>query len=903
MSYHAPGTVDIFASANGTQEETLRDIGDCSFPIFYLMGDTLVPGEGHEGADQFGTALTYDILIITELLQTGGIAQIWPTKLTSLQRLLMDIHHGAIRPSRWRYGAGAAIEDRGLHQALHHVVAQKPAPRKKPPNLPNLNLIKRRDELPAPKLHGQQDSSWKDTIERNLTYILRQDVMSEQEFSVKFAKCLEKHRQMSDCFQTVQLSFGASMQAWTLPLNVAEVSTTIRHILISSESFIEKKRDQIHFADIEREVGQDVMMYLFHDWFKKLPSTNYMQSYKPALCNALRTLEAAVYLDLQPLADLCCDEIVCNFNELQSLENVSPPLLKTIMKRLSLVDFLCAYQQTTTLKGTIKEADAALRVQFLAMIKKGALRRENATRKVFFPYTGGEETLQFRMRIECFRYCLENHPHRTLHPDFREALESFTESISAIDCMQRASVDSSSPFDTELWSLLYHKAPLRDVDILINSSSQQRFIGDILAALQGHDVNLKLRVAVSSAHDVTEFSNVFDWMHNAQPRSVDEKGEWSSSTKNEIRGSQMMKTDANNGKQKLRVRQLTLQLFADENGLSPSSCAVLLPIKDHLSNYRSVCAEINGLPIGVTLMRLYRSLHAIPMLQSLTLKKAFLGAKGVCALMHQLSKMRSLVQLDISENVADGDIYGAEAGGAVAKWIEFNSQLRELTLSGNFFSSGTIVIVSAIKNCRSLEALDMSSVELSSTFPQFCKSVRGIKQLHINATSLLVRNTALLCQSISENPNDYQLRDLHIGENLMTRQSSSVFCVLFQKFFLVKLELIGGDGCRLEDDGCAAMFTALQRNTSLKQIDLTNQGAGVQTAEALARVLGGCLLEEIVLQKNCLYDPAAKMITAGVERLKRDVFIDLQHNRLSPNALRYLKKYETGRQVILVTVD
>ncbi|KAI9146399.1 hypothetical protein BKA69DRAFT_1162958 [Paraphysoderma sedebokerense] len=126
-----------------------------------------------------------------------------------------------------------------------------------------------------------------------------------------------------------------------LPAEIVFYSGTIRHIASSSAEFKEGKTGVIDFPTIPPILMDQVFLYLVWNYYKDSKELkNTIKHFKPRLATTLELMNAALYLDLPGLVEICADAIAANFKELSDFGDTPIPLIRNILNRLDIAE-LC----------------------------------------------------------------------------------------------------------------------------------------------------------------------------------------------------------------------------------------------------------------------------------------------------------------------------------------------------------------------------------------------------------------------------------------------------------------------------------------------------------------------------------------------------------------------------------
>ncbi|KAH9251478.1 hypothetical protein BASA81_010644 [Batrachochytrium salamandrivorans] len=135
-----------------------------------------------------------------------------------------------------------------------------------------------------------------------------------------------------------------------IPIEIIYQSATLRHIHANSSGFLENLHG-IVLPTFSASVMEEVMYYLAFSFTMKrkkaqggtlsstLP-TSRVPEFVPRLETIFELIEAALYLDLPELIDLCAVRVARNFSGVESFGDLSTPLVRAILKHLSIGEMI-----------------------------------------------------------------------------------------------------------------------------------------------------------------------------------------------------------------------------------------------------------------------------------------------------------------------------------------------------------------------------------------------------------------------------------------------------------------------------------------------------------------------------------------------------------------------------------
>ena len=207
-------------------------------------------------------------------------------------------------------------------------------------------------------------------------------------------------------------------------------------------------------------------------------------------------------------------------------------------------------------------------------------------------------------------------------------------------------------------------------------------------------------------------------------------------------------------------------------------------------------------------------------LEVLNLSHNKLQSTGIAEIMYSLNKdNKTLMDLDVESN----DITDS-ATGNIAAALAHNTSLEQLNLSGNSLKTkGAIKILRALETNKTLKTLSMRDCDITYT----------------------------------EQAGDYITNALACNSGL-------------EKLLLCKN--------RLQTSGAIKIMQSLQKNCTLKVINLWNNNITDQVANEVANTLANnTCLEELVLQKNQISSEGVKIILSGLKHNRSLKLLAIPH--------------------------
>jgi Ran GTPase-activating protein (RanGAP) involved in mRNA processing and transport len=241
----------------------------------------------------------------------------------------------------------------------------------------------------------------------------------------------------------------------------------------------------------------------------------------------------------------------------------------------------------------------------------------------------------------------------------------------------------------------------------------------------------------------------------------------------------------------------------------------------------------------------------VPSLQSLVLRYNDLGNAGLAELAPALYHNTSIKVLDISWN----DLEDMESAIILRDIIRRNKTMTTLDLSRNGFGQTTGAvecIADGLVSSSTLLKLNLSSCALSdggvSTLSQSLSSRNTtLKKLTLDYNSITSTGVGALLNMMEQD--SHHITDLELNNNPMGNEGASLIARSLGNNALPNLTRLALSCCGIDDDGCIALVSALEQNTSLLQLDLRNDFSPSLLRERAFLALAESLPEIKVLQR------------------------------------------------------
>jgi hypothetical protein len=269
---------------------------------------------------------------------------------------------------------------------------------------------------------------------------------------------------------------------------------------------------------------------------------------------------------------------------------------------------------------------------------------------------------------------------------------------------------------------------------------------------------------------------------------------------------------------------------------------------------RPTLAELglHGCPLGDDEARLLRvALCNIPNLKSLLVTGGTLGSAGLAELAPALYHNTSIKVLDMSDN----NLNNMKAAEILRDIIRRNKSITTLHLSGT-----PLGLMTGAVECIA-DGLGSNSTLLEIHLSNCVLQDGGVSTLARNLGS---RNSTLQRLSLKDNfitstsvfvlldtmDHGCHMTDLDLGHNSIRNEGASLLARSLGNNALPNLTRLSLSYCDIGDDGFSELFSALEQNTSLLHLDLSdNHGFSPGFSERIFLALAESLPEIKVLQR------------------------------------------------------
>ena len=320
-----------------------------------------------------------------------------------------------------------------------------------------------------------------------------------------------------------------------------------------------------------------------------------------------------------------------------------------------------------------------------------------------------------------------------------------------------------------------------------------------------------------------------------------------------------------------------------------------------------------------------QSVQALQLIHNLW-EKNNIGSAGAVSIFRSLEHNTSLEKLDLSGNSQLAEGGGEAVGCAIERMLNVNRTLKVLNLSGCSVTDPIVKhILTGLTKNTSLVTLDMSSPKLSgscavSLFQQMSThptlsitvgevNVLGFGKVMMDGGTIWCFVGDLIPESCVEffrALNNSGLKISNLNAQGLTDQTVEHFAVGLaesQSVQAFKLE-----HCNISSTGAVSIFRLLEHNTSLEELDLSNNS---QLAEGDSEAVG-CAIERMLNVNKTLKvlnlsdcnvtDPVVKHILSGVTNNTSIVTLDMGSLKLSGSCAVSLFQQMTTHPILSISV-
>ena len=302
--------------------------------------------------------------------------------------------------------------------------------------------------------------------------------------------------------------------------------------------------------------------------------------------------------------------------------------------------------------------------------------------------------------------------------------------------------------------------------------------------------------------------------------------------------------------------------------------------------------------------------------QNSSVRKVVLGSNQIGSavainIFRSLEDNTSLEEVDLSKNSQLAEDDSEAVGCAIKEMLSVNTMLKVLNLSYCRLNTELVThILKSLEYNTTLEELDLSgnsqleegnSEAVGCAVERMLKVNRTLKVLNLNGCRLGTAIATSIFRSLERNTS---LEELDLSENNQLGDSEAVGCAIERMLNMNrKLKVLNLSGCKLGAAVATSIFRSLERNTSLEELDLSGNNQ-LGDSEAVGCAIESTLnvnrkLRALNLHGCGITDPIAKHISTGLIKNTLLVTLDIEPCTLSVSCAVLLLTHPTMR----ITVD
>ena len=318
-------------------------------------------------------------------------------------------------------------------------------------------------------------------------------------------------------------------------------------------------------------------------------------------------------------------------------------------------------------------------------------------------------------------------------------------------------------------------------------------------------------------------------------------------------------------------------------------------------------------------------------IQELKLKHCKISSAGAVSILRSLKQNTSLEKLDLSGNsqLAEGD--SEVVGCVIERMLSVSQTLKVLNLSYCAITDPIVKrILTGLTKNKSLVRVNMESAKLSvscavslfqqmTTYPNLSITVGEVNVLGIGSVKMGRGRVCCIksnfipdkCVEFFRALNNSGLRVSNLIVQNLTDQTAKHFAIGLAEIQSVQA-LKFSHGFRAKNNitsiGAASIFTLLEHNTSLEELDLSGNsqladGDSEAVCYAIERMLSGNRTLKVLNLRGCnITDPIVKCILTGLTKNTSLVTLDMRSPILSGTCAVSLFQQMTTHPTLSITV-
>ncbi|TPX36930.1 hypothetical protein SmJEL517_g00913 [Synchytrium microbalum] len=685
-------------------------------------------------------------------------------------------------------------------------------------------------------------------------------------------------------FKSVTVSNGPnSTIRMSLPHEVLKESGTLRHFQKSMRSFREGITNSIELPTLDSSILLDAAMFMIASYHSKQSRTEL--SFNPVREHLLELMDAAVYLDLPGLVNICAQQAAENLFDVDSFGDLQSVCIRNILRRAAIPQ-LC-WAEHRVLKSEFS-TDSIWHSRYCNILAASSAVTLSSP------------------RLHCIKHYVE------------ECLAKPLSSDTAVDVLYVLEHDGldleEMKIGTAPWETFGSRQRMRKI---LNSLPKctrltitlRKFhaamVSDILADSRAWKRNLTLEIPCNGIPASVNLSPLLT--RTLQESSSVIPARDKSGMAVMLDKTQQLEVGESLSRQETRPTRreewfgISLRLVPSAIGLSDADFDSFL--NDTLSScYISeldtskmrLCPEFISNLVVNTGSRLTR----------LKLSSSGINSLSLINLFRSLTSYYSYLQeLDISQNLnAPSDASCTEAAQYLSKYLSSpQCRIRTLNISSTRLGvSGLLSLFEGVSRCKTLQHLNLADTDMSPVSSALftCLETKPLESLNLAGNSLPPRMVLTLLGNASHGIASF-VRDLNLNGCLWHEECIEKLAAALENSScrLTHLHLAGGSASLshgLEDKGCSILASGIQRNRSLLRLDISSQQIGDYGLKKLFQAAIHCpTLHTIIAQENCVTSDSIKVVNKLLRKTPSSAtgsmyLIDLRENFIKGPVTEFL---------------
>ncbi|KAI8613906.1 hypothetical protein BC830DRAFT_428849 [Chytriomyces sp. MP71] len=682
----------------------------------------------------------------------------------------------------------------------------------------------------------------------------------------------------------------------SIPLEIAHISETLRHIHAASKFFSASTGDCISLP-YDAAVLSQVTVFLYEAWIARADVVSPAPRVQLILQDTLRVMDAALYLDLPALVDVCSQTAARHFQctscpgtPLNVWQSAHPPRNTDIEDFTGLATVLTLDILKRLPAHVLFEAERDPRLEAYA----GDMPRLWAARYAMVEPDARARCTRLASASSLRKACVPAILGRHMRVGEWERAREVAREVAAEALVGKVEVEAG--WGPEVVNVLQVCGEMAmGVCVRVRGVVEVGVVRDVVAGVTG-----VVEVEFPCGQVEGNVGYVLGRLGTMQTRE-DMAGMGGLGGRRKETSVLRKGTTADSVPSSLTCQEVHLKLVHDATGLHPLDLHRCMTLMAPLPSITTLnLSGLSFLPGDARILASYIDTHSA--LTTVLLDNCKLGGAGISTL---AAKASMLVHLDVGNNVAPGDPQAAEAAFAVARWLSSGTcRCAKLRIHGNAVGAGGgVAIAQALARCKSLQEVDLSRVDLGLALVEVCGGIRkGLRRLEVDGCGSLPRIVTEALESLGRNQACKELKRLGIGLNAIPPNLALLLSGVFENAkSLTHLGLKGCDKWQLGDHGCERVLDALRGNQTLVHIDLSFNGLRDRSCRAISDLLSECKLQEVMLAGNLIADEGVRHFLKLLKRgWERRLLVDMEGNCIGAEVRRLCRRFECGKQVLHV---